>query len=192
MMPAEGTFMRWFLTNRSIHIYITLGTLFSLALYTFIVDFRRSSPFTHLLPAKGWILRAPVSGARQWLEVYKLTVEERSREAGERRRRGVEDVAKRREYRVAMGLEEPRKEGDVGGGLLDGWLSKEKKLQDVVGDEGDAQSPLATATIADQAVSATGNVDGSVDPSRLIAEGGPSEAREPVRRKPLKKWLGIW
>ena len=24
MMPAEGTFMRWFLTNRSIHIYITL------------------------------------------------------------------------------------------------------------------------------------------------------------------------
>ena len=126
------------------------------------------------------------------MEVYKLTVEERSREAGERRRRGVEDVAKRREYRVAMGLEEPRKEGDVGGGLLDGWLSKEKKLQDVVGDEGDVQSPLATATIADQAVSAIGNVDRVVDPSRLIADGGPSEAREPVRRKPLKKWLGIW
>jgi hypothetical protein len=105
MLPPEGTFMYWFLNNRSIHIYITLGVLSSLAGFTFLVTLRRDSKFGDLLPEPKDAIWHPINTARTVFEVLRLDGEARSIETKERRARKVEDVAKRDEYRKAHGLD---------------------------------------------------------------------------------------
>ncbi|OBT42837.1 hypothetical protein VE00_08163 [Pseudogymnoascus sp. WSF 3629] len=116
MMPPEGTFMHWFLNNRSIHIYITLGVLSSLAGFTFLVSLRRDSKFGDLLPEPKDAIWHPIATLRTVVEVLRLDAEAKSAETKARRERRVEDVAKRGEYRKAHGLET---EG------FGGWTAKE-------------------------------------------------------------------
>ncbi|TAQ84767.1 hypothetical protein B7494_g6921 [Chlorociboria aeruginascens] len=116
MMPAEGTFMHWFLHNKSIHIWITLTTLFTLAGTVFITNFKRNSPFVDMVPHWSQMFVHPIAYTGTCLEVLKLTSAHTTAATKERRRRRVEDVVKRAEYRKAHGLD-----NDEGFG---GWTAK--------------------------------------------------------------------
>ncbi|KAH7054606.1 hypothetical protein B0J12DRAFT_709980 [Macrophomina phaseolina] len=170
MMPPEGSFMHWFLTNRMLHVYISLAVLFSLAFYTFLMNFLTTTPYRDLLPARSELLTHPFRSLHQFLTVYKMHAEHVSAETAEKRKRKVEDVDKRAEYRRAHGLESEE------GGILKGWLGegREKKME-VVPAEGveadvDAQSPIA----------------------KEEQEGFRDFEGKPVQKRPVKKWLGIW
>ncbi|KAA6415133.1 MAG: hypothetical protein FRX48_01885 [Lasallia pustulata] len=134
MFPTEGTFMHWFLTNRSIHLYITLGTLTTLAGCTFVNSFTHNSPFSHLLPPARDFWSHPFQFLGQYVEVYRLHTAHISAETAERRRRKLEDVRKREEYRKAHGLDE--RQGWVvrgkGEGMNVGGVGEGR----VVGEEG--------------------------------------------------------
>jgi hypothetical protein len=101
------------------------------------------------------------------MHVYRMHVQHESMRVREQRHRRVEDAEKRRQYRIAHGLEDaPEKEGVVSGEMVD-----------------DGQSPVAV----DVATAAAGDVAGV---------GGAGASQEFVdwegKKKPVKKWLGIW
>lgn len=84
-----------------------------------------------------------------------MHVQHESMRVREKRHARIEDAEKRRQYRVAHGLEEP---------------AEEKEVAPV-----DDQSPIAVDVATEQA---------------------PKQSEEYVdfdgKRKPVKKWLGIW
>ncbi|PYH75465.1 hypothetical protein BO82DRAFT_360010 [Aspergillus uvarum CBS 121591] len=106
MFPPEGTVAHKFLTNRGIHVWIAMGVLTSLATFTFTTNFKRSSPFAHLLPSWSGLLSHPFDTVGQALAVFRMHVEHSSQQTREKRRQRVEDAEKRRQYRIAHGLEE--------------------------------------------------------------------------------------
>ncbi|KAH9223404.1 hypothetical protein DL95DRAFT_420129 [Leptodontidium sp. 2 PMI_412] len=116
MMPPDGTFMHWFVNNRAIHLYITLGTLFGLATSVWVTNFKRNSPFADMLPAWSQLFVHPIAFFRTFMEVVKMNSDYITAETMERRKRKVEDVAKRAAYRKAHGLDK-----DEGFG---GWTAK--------------------------------------------------------------------
>ncbi|KAH7356819.1 hypothetical protein BKA65DRAFT_495509 [Rhexocercosporidium sp. MPI-PUGE-AT-0058] len=116
MMPPDGTFMHWFVNNRAIHLYITLGTLFGLAATVWVTNFKRNSPFADMLPAWSQLFVHPIAFFRTFMEVVKMNSDYVTAETMERRKRKVEDVAKRAAYRKAHGLDK-----DEGFG---GWTAK--------------------------------------------------------------------
>jgi hypothetical protein len=104
-----------------------------------------------------------------WTEVVKLHVEHTSVETAERRKRKVEDVQKRSEYRKAHGLE--------GSGGFGDWTAKKKGEE--LGPALEVEdTPIAATPRDPEAPAATHRDQHYVD-----WEG---------RRKPLKKWFGIW
>ncbi|MCJ1400277.1 hypothetical protein MMC11_003481 [Xylographa trunciseda] len=174
-MPPEGSFMRWFLTNRSIHIWITLSTLTSLALFTFATNFRRTSPYANLLPSSDTFFSHPIDFISQCVEVYKMHTAYISAATAERRKKRVEDVQKRAQYRKAHGLD--NEQG------LGGWTAKADqemmgpslKTEGAVGVELDAGSGLKLGRAANEST--------AQDNEYVDWEG---------RKKPIKKWFGIW
>ncbi|KAI1480766.1 hypothetical protein F4774DRAFT_70829 [Daldinia eschscholtzii] len=103
--PPENTWSHWFIHSRGIHLFITLGTLTSLAIYTFIANFNAKSPFADLVPPISEFPRHPFQYLGVLLDVMRMHEEHESVITAEKRRRKVEDVAKRNEYRKAHGLE---------------------------------------------------------------------------------------
>ncbi|KAJ6008429.1 hypothetical protein N7540_012405 [Penicillium herquei] len=106
MFPPEGTVMFKFLTSRWIHIWIAMSILTSLATFTFTTNFKASSPFAHLLPSWSGLLTAPFETISQAMSVYRMHVQHESMRVREQRHRRVEDAEKRKQYRIAHGLEE--------------------------------------------------------------------------------------
>lgn len=92
------------------------GTLTGLALFTVVENFRRTSPFADMLPSLSDFGSHPILSTRQLLEVVRLTESHRSAEVAEKRKRRVDDVVRRSEYRKAHGLD-----ADQG---LGGWTAK--------------------------------------------------------------------
>jgi hypothetical protein len=176
--------MHWFLNNRSIHIYITLvwpapppsllfnqltqhsqGTLFSLGSYVTITNFKRTSKFADMLPPTSDLFFHPIMFFRTCGEVLRLHTAEVSAETAERRKRKVDDVQKRSEFRKKHGLETEE---------IGGWTAK---------TDAGAVGPAI----------AVGNGAGAN--AVLATEGGEGEHIEAIPerpKKPLKKWLGIW
>ncbi|KAG9235476.1 hypothetical protein BJ875DRAFT_270574 [Amylocarpus encephaloides] len=163
MMPPEGSFMRWFLTNRSIHMYITMGTLASLASFVWITNFRRSSPFADMLPPFSNLFSHPIAYLRTFGEVIKLTSDYNTAQTMERRKAKVEDVAKRHEYRKAHGLDK-----DEGFG---GWTAKSDA--EVLG------SGIRLGDGSEAQLAGEGGEGEEQEPVRR-------------RKRPVKMWLGIW
>ncbi len=203
MMPAEGTFMHWFLTNRSIHVWITLvrfpsspptrsttgekrgldctdhkhqGTLFSLSVFTFLQSFHRTSPFAHMLPSFKTFFSRPLAYIGQYIEVYKLHTAHITAQTADRRRKKVEDVQKRAEYRKAHGLD--KEEG------FGGWMAKG------VGEE------IGPALVVEGIRQGEGRSaeTGEVEQMRNERESEPEGVYVDFegRKKPVRKWLGIW
>ncbi|PBP21330.1 hypothetical protein BUE80_DR007907 [Diplocarpon rosae] len=116
MMPPEGSFLYWFINNRSIHLFISLGTLFGLASTVWVSNFKANSPFADMLPSWSQLLFHPIVSLRSFFEVVKMNSDYVTAETMERRKRKVEDVAKRAAYRKAHGLD---KDDSFGG-----WTAK--------------------------------------------------------------------
>lgn len=140
------------------NIYGFQGVLTSLATFTFTTNFKHSSPFAHLLPPWSGLLTHPIDTISQAFAVFRMDVQHSSMETREKRKRRVEDAEKRRQFRVAHGLEEPSEEDQ-------GQKGKEAEIDD--------QSPVA--------VEAQGQ-----------ARGGEEYVDWEGKKKPVKKWLGIW
>ncbi|KAH4180712.1 hypothetical protein HBH70_204080 [Parastagonospora nodorum] len=100
MMSPEGTFSHWFLHNKSIHLYITLGILVSLAIAAFYMDFMSKTVYAELVPTRKDFLRHPYDSVNRFLEVYKMHMEQLSQVYTEQRLRKVEEVEKRKQYRL--------------------------------------------------------------------------------------------
>ncbi|PLN81042.1 hypothetical protein BDW42DRAFT_185719 [Aspergillus taichungensis] len=160
MFPPEGTVMFKFLTSRWIHIWIAMSVLTTLATFTFTTNFRQSSPFAHLLPPWSDLLTSPFSTVSRAMSVFRMHVQHTSVQTREKRMQRVEDAEKRRQYRVAHGLEEPQPadEGERAG----------------EGEGVDDQSPVARG----------GSEQGQVKDGEYVDWEG--------KRRPVKKWLGIW
>ncbi|KAL7624000.1 hypothetical protein AAE478_005557 [Parahypoxylon ruwenzoriense] len=103
--PPPNTWTHWFINSRGIHLFITLGTLGSLAVYTFATNFAAKSPFADMIPPISELPRHPVQYLRVCIDVLRMHEEHESALAVEKRRRKAEDVTKRNEYRKAHGIE---------------------------------------------------------------------------------------
>ncbi|RMZ79968.1 hypothetical protein DV738_g3083, partial [Chaetothyriales sp. CBS 135597] len=112
--PNEGTVMHKFLTNRSLHVFISLGTLTVLACISLITTFTHTSPYAHLLPDASSFLWHPLRSLRECASVYKLDMDYRTAQAFESRQQNILDAQKRRLYRRAHGLEDLNAEYDQG------------------------------------------------------------------------------
>ncbi|KAK4507715.1 hypothetical protein PRZ48_001450 [Zasmidium cellare] len=175
MMPPEGTFLHWFLTNRSIHVWISMSVLFSLIVGIWLSDFLNNTPYLDLLPPNSLFLSHPLQFLGRWIEVYNMHVQYVSKQTAEMRKQKVDDVKKRSEYRKAHGIEESE-------GILGGWTAKsESYATNPAVREGEVdfsqQSPQVQGNA--EAVAVTGQGETYVD-----FEG----KTQPVK----KKWFGIW
>jgi hypothetical protein len=88
-------------------LFLSQGVLTSLATFTFSENFKRTSPFAHLLPPWSGLLAHPIDTISQVLSVYRMHVQHNSMLTREKRHRRIDDAEKRRQYRIAHGLEEP-------------------------------------------------------------------------------------
>ncbi|KAI1330542.1 hypothetical protein F5Y16DRAFT_362073 [Xylariaceae sp. FL0255] len=103
--PPNNSWAHWFINSRGIHLFITLGTLTSLAAFTFMRNFRQNSPYSDLIPPLSDLPFHPFAYTRAVAEVVQLSVQRESDETAIKRDRMVEDVAKRNAYRKAHGME---------------------------------------------------------------------------------------
>ncbi|KAI9848139.1 MAG: hypothetical protein M1838_000635 [Thelocarpon superellum] len=194
-MPPEGTFMHWFLNNKAIHIWITLGTLFSLAFYTTLDNFRRTSPFGDMLPAASEAMAHPIKATRATGEVLKLHTAYRAAETAEERKRKLDDADKRVQYREAHGLSREM-------GFEELTSASRRKTVGIRGTE----HPVVEVEVEVGASAADGALDNSPvapgsasDPESPrqvvgISSPDPSVSRSDVDgpKQPVKRWLGIW
>ncbi|RKU43901.1 hypothetical protein DL546_006644 [Coniochaeta pulveracea] len=108
-LPApEGTWAHWFWNSRAFHLVVTMGTLTSLAVFTFVQNFKQTSPFAHMMPAASDFIYHPIDTAGQIVEIIRLSEAHNSAIVAEKRKRRVDDVEKRNEYRKAHGLPDTR------------------------------------------------------------------------------------
>ncbi|KAI8631039.1 hypothetical protein F5Y19DRAFT_43434 [Xylariaceae sp. FL1651] len=131
--PPNDSWSHWFINSRAIHMVITLGTLTTLAVYTFAMNFKAKSPFADMIPPISEFPRHPFQYIGVCVDVLRMHEEHESALTAEKRRRRVEDVAKRNEYRKAHGLE------STTGGLFGGKAEMAEQTAEAAG----AASPVA-------------------------------------------------
>ncbi|KAF2733182.1 hypothetical protein EJ04DRAFT_495680 [Polyplosphaeria fusca] len=100
MMAPEGSFMYWFLNNRAIHLWITMGILLSLGLAAWYMDYVSKSIYNDLMPTKKDYLHHPITSMSRFIEVYKMHIAFQSQKLAEQRLKKAEEVEKRRQYRL--------------------------------------------------------------------------------------------
>ncbi|KAI4177345.1 MAG: hypothetical protein LQ343_000325 [Gyalolechia ehrenbergii] len=182
-MPAEGTFMFWFLNNRLLHMSISMTVLFSLAAIVFVENFHRSTPYIDMLPAGKEFWSHPFQFAATYGHVYKLHTDHVSAETAERRKKKIDDVQKRSRYRKAHGLENEQGFG--------GWTAKSdaESLGPALPSQdfpGQVESSLRDR-------SAPNNAETQPKTAPAAAADDQSTYVDPAgRKRPVKKWLGIW
>ena len=148
------------------------SVLFSLTIFTAYKEFHRKTAFNDMLPRGREFFSHPWEFAKQYGRVYKLHTDYVSMETAEKRKKTVDDVEKWRRYRRAHGLE---KGGDDE--VLGGWTVK---------GNGQLVGPTIE-TIPD--------VRSDAESSTEVLDAGelPLEEEAPRRRrKPVKRWFGIW
>jgi hypothetical protein len=85
-----------------------MGTLTSLGVFTFVQNFKQTSPFAHMMPAPSDFIYHPIDTMGQIVEIIRLSEAHNTAIVAEKRKRRVDDVEKRSEYRKAHGLPETR------------------------------------------------------------------------------------
>lgn len=127
---------------------ITLGTLVSLAIYTFAINFKTNSPFADMIPPISEFPRHPFQYIGACIDVMRLHEEHESALTAEKRRRKVEDVAKRNEYRKAHGLE-PATSSFFGSQV-------EEEPEDKPEDKAETPSPSSPTAVVEPSVPESG------------------------------------
>ncbi|KAI2632039.1 hypothetical protein GGR54DRAFT_14706 [Hypoxylon sp. NC1633] len=169
--PPENTWTHSFLNSRGTHLFITLGTLTLLAIYTFSANFQENSPFADMLPPISQLFLHPFQYIGIVLNIIRLHEERESAITADKRRRKVEDVTKRNEYRKAHGL------GPAQGFWAKGLSNSNKAEESQTADEPiptTAAEPVPTAVESEEARAA----------AMVTAEYTPDGKR--------KKFLGIF
>lgn len=100
MMSPEGSFMHWFLTNRYIHLWITMSILISLAVACWYMDMMSKTIYAELFPTRKEYFRHPWESVRRFGEVYKMHVMHQTQVVQEKRLKKEDEVDKRRQYRA--------------------------------------------------------------------------------------------
>ncbi|KAI0025666.1 hypothetical protein F4780DRAFT_719431 [Xylariomycetidae sp. FL0641] len=103
--PPPNTWSHWFIHSRGIHLTITMGTLLTLAAWSFTANFKAESPYADMIPPLAEFPRHPLQYLSTCVSVLRMHEEHVSAVTAEKRRRKVDDVAKRNEYRKAHGME---------------------------------------------------------------------------------------
>ncbi|EHY60346.1 hypothetical protein HRR83_000107 [Exophiala dermatitidis] len=207
MFPNEGTFMHWFLTDRKIHIWITMGTLTILAIITMTETFVKTSPYGHLLPPISSLFFHPITYFREALAVVRLHIEYTTEQANESRQQKILDAQKRRLYRRAHGMENLDAEEEQGidvRGLVpwdDGLTNKErarggrdvvltgKDVVDMGGKVGEDVTKFADKVKQQQQQQQLVTAGAGADVGADVDEPAPAP-QQPQRKRKL--WLGIW
>ncbi|KAK1597765.1 uncharacterized protein LY79DRAFT_700671 [Colletotrichum navitas] len=162
MMAPEGTWAHWFLNNRKIHLFISLGTLTTLAIATLTLNFTQTSPFKHLLPPASDFWSSPIEFVRTWVHVLRLHERDRNEKAIAMHSRHTDDVAKRHYYRKAHGLD------------------KENPIANFLGMKEEAEEEKASAISAAEASPVAG------DAAAIVPVEGDGE------KSNKKKWFGLF
>ncbi|KAI1612875.1 hypothetical protein EDD36DRAFT_248007 [Exophiala viscosa] len=202
MFPEKGSFMHWFLTDRWIHIWITMGTLTILAFITLTQTFLKTSPYAHLMPPVSSLPFHPITYVKESLSVIKLHIDYTTAQTNESRQQKIRDAQKRRLYRRAHGMEDLNAEEEQGidvRGLVpwdDGLTVKEREAggrdmpitgRDVIaggGKVGDDVTEFARRMKQRQSEKGKEEVE---------AEVQQTETQPPPQEKRKRKlWLGIW
>ncbi|KAH0381330.1 hypothetical protein KCU92_g7024, partial [Aureobasidium melanogenum] len=180
MMPPEGTFFHWFLTNRTIHVWITMSILISLAFFTWLNNFLTNTPYLDQLPPNNMFFSHPIAFLSRYAEIYNLHSQYVSIQTAELRRNKVDDVRKRAEFRKAHGLNEEE-------GVFGGWTARdggEKK------DEGEVLGAVGNEMPVSKEVQKEREV---LEATTVDKEGaGETYTDFEGKKRPIKKWLGIW
>lgn len=138
----------------------------TLAFSAVITNLQRTSPYASDLPPGSLFFRHPFRFISQYFEVYKMHTAYISAQTAERRRKKVEDVQKRAEFRKAHGMD-----SDEGFG---GWTAK---------SDSERLGPALETGAAGA---------GAMVEERATADEKGVYTDFEGRRKPVRKWLGIW
>ncbi|KAG8160510.1 hypothetical protein KVR01_010046 [Diaporthe batatas] len=116
LLPQSGRI--WRRANLGIHNRrqfpdpdLRLGTLASLAIFVATENFKSNTPFADMLPESSDYWEHPIVSLYTLYDVWRLTQLHNSAIVAEKRKKNVDDVVKRAEYRKAHGLD---KEGGFG------------------------------------------------------------------------------
>ncbi|KAH0290722.1 hypothetical protein KCU62_g3456, partial [Aureobasidium sp. EXF-3399] len=181
MMPPEGTFFHWFLTNRTIHVWITMSILISLAFFTWLNNFLANTPYLDQLPPNNMFFSHPIAFLSRYAQVYNLHSQYISIQTAEYRKNKVDDVRKRAEFRKAHGLNEAE-------GVFGGWSARDDKSG---GEKAQSKEGEALAAVGNEM--AVGKESEALAAAAVDKEGAEEMYTDfEGRRKPIKKWLGIW
>ncbi|CAG9944160.1 hypothetical protein V2G26_015911 [Clonostachys chloroleuca] len=105
MMAPEGTWAHWFWHSRILHFFISMGTLLSLGIFTFFMNYASNSPFKELLPPASSFWSHPIEFFLGWKNVIVMHERDKAIRAFEHRMEHQNDVAKRRYYMKMHGIE---------------------------------------------------------------------------------------
>ena len=193
------------------------GTLCTLGIATFHLEFRRKSPYATMLPPLQSFVWHPIEFVQAYVTAFKLDVEHTSAITAERRRKKADDVRKRAEYRKAHGLDQNQgfggwtsKEVEESHALREKEKEKEKEREEresagggvLTRDQTDT-APLPAHQIHRAAPSAADASQAQAQPSEEQAKN--EDEAKPVKtmrkrmfvdsqgnKRELKMWLGIW
>lgn len=185
--PADGTVMHKFLTNRSVHVYITLGVLLTFAFWAFLLDFHNKNKYPDLLPPRSMLLSNPVGYVAEYGRVYKMHVQALSVETAEKRKMVADEAKRRKEYLRHHGLD------DGESGLLKRWgLGVEETPR----EKEDRLRREREEELNRRAIENTGGVVPAPKPVKIPAEREGDEEGQyrdfEGRERRVKKWFGIW
>lgn len=167
--PVNGTWAHRLLYSPWLHVTITVGTLTSLALYTMVTNFKATSPYVDMLPSRSDFLAHPIDATGMLVEVIRLNTLYQSKVTSERRKKHVDDVAKRANYRKAHGLPDEQGFASMLG------LGNKKEEGEGAGAAVDGGSGARFTAGEGPAVVSASSLDGSAVP-----------------QEPRKKFLGIF
>lgn len=191
MPPPPNTRAYWFIHNRWIHVFITVGTLSGLAIFTFAMNFKHTSPFADMLPPASDYLHHPISSVRMLFEVLRLHEAHKTAKINEKRKRNVEDVAKRAAYRKAHGLPDEM-------GLFNQPMARIKTDEEMAAERGQAAGEMPQQLGGEQHPEESGEATAAAAAAVETPKSGPEvrrlteEERQAVVKEAKQKWLGIF
>lgn len=137
-----------------------------------------------MLPPAGDYLSHPIDSVRMLVEVMRLHEAHKTAAINEKRRRNVEDVAKRAAYRKAHGLPDAM-------GLFNQPMARIRSDEEMAALEAGGDDGTAKGVVGEEegGVESQGEKPGKKEPeARRLTE----EERQAVVQKAKQKWMGVW
>ncbi|QBZ53991.1 hypothetical protein PoMZ_09681 [Pyricularia oryzae] len=106
MPPPQGSMAHRIIHNRRLHAFISIGVLTMLAIYTYVLNFKMTSPYVDMIPPWSDFFWHPFSSIYTVFDAVRLTTLHNSAIVAAKREKAIDDVLKRRRYRKAHGIDE--------------------------------------------------------------------------------------